>query len=58
MAKKFACKNMGLECNFEATAETEEALLTQAKEHAKTAHGMAEADEAMLSKMKAAIQEA
>jgi predicted small metal-binding protein len=58
MAKKFACKNIGLACNFETSAENEEALLAQVKEHARTSHKMEQIDEATMSKVKSSIQEA
>jgi predicted small metal-binding protein len=58
MAKKFACKNIGLACAFETTAENEEALLAQVREHAKTAHNMEQVDEVTMSKIKASFQEA
>lgn len=58
MTKKFACKNIGLACTFETSAENEEALFVQIKEHARIAHSMEQIDEATMSKITAAIQEA
>ena len=57
MAKKFSCKNIGLECAFETSAENEEALLAQVKEHARSAHKMEQIDDATMSKIKASFQE-
>lgn len=58
MAKKFVCRDIGMNCGFEATADTEEALMPQIAEHAKTAHNMQAIDEATMAKIKAAIKDA
>ncbi len=42
MAKVFRCKELGMPCDFEARAETEEELLQKCTEHAKTDHGITE----------------
>jgi predicted small metal-binding protein len=57
MTKKFACKNIGLDCAFNAEAESEEQLMAKVSEHAKIAHGMAQIDEPTKAKIKAAITE-
>ena len=57
MAKKFACKAIGMDCGFEAKAENEEALLVQVKEHERTAHNMQQIDEATAAKIRGSITE-
>ena len=56
MAKQFACRDIGMECEFTARAETDEELMSQIKEHAKTAHNMAKIDAKTMKRMKAAIK--
>ncbi len=58
MAKKFACKDIGLSCGFEARADSEDELMGKIAEHARTAHNMQSIDAATMSKIKAAIKEA
>lgn len=58
MAKKFACKDIGLSCEFETTAETEGELMGKIAEHAKSAHGMQNMDPETLAKVRAAIKDA
>ena len=57
MAKKFACRSIGLECAFSAEAESEEQLMAKISEHARTAHSMAQIDEPTMAKIRAAITE-
>jgi predicted small metal-binding protein len=58
MAKKFACKDIGIACGFEAKANSEDELMGKIAAHAKKAHNMSQIDQATLSKVKAAIKEA
>ncbi len=58
MAKRFACKDIGLSCGFEARAETEEELMGKIAAHARTAHNMQSIDAATLAKVKVAIKDA
>jgi predicted small metal-binding protein len=55
--KSFACKDIGMQCDFVTKARTEEALMKKIAEHVKKAHNMQNIDEAMLSKIKSAIKE-
>lgn len=55
--KKFACRNIGLECGFEASAESEEELMQKIAAHAKEAHNMETIDEATMQKVKGAIED-
>lgn len=36
--EKFACKNLGVDCDFSATAATKEEVMKMAMEHGGTAH--------------------
>lgn len=36
----FKCKDLGMKCNFEATAKTEEELMKKITEHATKVHNM------------------
>ena len=56
MPKKFACKDIGLQCSFTAKAKTEEELMQKIAQHAKEAHSMQQIDEATAAKVKAAIK--
>ena len=57
MAKVLRCSDVGIDCDFEARAETEEELLKKAAEHAATAHDMKEIPEEVLAKVRAAIRD-
>ena len=57
MPKKLTCRDVGVDCDFEATGETEEEILQKAAQHAKEAHGMSEIPEELVEKCKQAIRE-
>ncbi len=57
VGKKFACRDIGMQCGFEAHAAEENTLLQQIAEHARTAHNMSNIDQATLMKIRAAIKE-
>ena len=57
MGKKFLCKDVGMDCPFEAHAETEEELMPKIAEHGKTAHGITEISPEMMERVKEAIRE-
>jgi predicted small metal-binding protein len=57
MVKNFKCADVGLNCAFEATANTTEQLMPKIADHARTAHGMARIPEDVLGKIKAAIKD-
>lgn len=57
MTKKFACKDIGLECGFTAEAASIEELMPKIAEHAKTAHNMEQIDESTKAKVLAAVKE-
>ena len=57
MAKVLKCKDVGMDCDFVARAETEEEVLKLAAEHAGPAHGMTEMSEEVIAKVRAAIRD-
>ncbi len=57
MAKVLRCRDVGMDCDFEARAETEEEILKQAAQHAETVHNMKEIPEEVLAKVRAAISD-
>ena len=56
MAKVLRCKDVGIDCDFEARAETEEEVLKQAAAHAAATHDMQEIPPDVLAKVRAAIR--
>ncbi len=58
MAKSFACRDIGMSCNFRARANSDNELMAKIADHAKKAHGMQQIDDATMAKVKAAIKEA
>jgi len=57
MAKVLRCSDVGFECEGVIRAETEEEVMQQAAEHAKTAHDVQELTDEIVQKVKAAIQD-
>ena len=57
MAKVLRCRDVGMDCDFEARAETEEEILKEAAEHADAVHNMKEISEEVLAKVRAAIRD-
>ncbi len=45
MPKEFKCKDLGMQCNFSARAESEEEVVRKAVEHAQSAHKMPASEE-------------
>jgi predicted small metal-binding protein len=56
MAKQLRCRDVGLNCDFETRADTEEEVLQQAAAHARSAHQIAEMPPELASKVRAAIR--
>lgn len=52
----FACKDLGMDCPFQATAKTEAELMEKIKDHAGKAHNMKEMPADMVDKVKKAIK--
>lgn len=57
MAKSIACKDVGMNCEFKATADTTEELMQKAAAHAREAHGLDSIPEFMMPAVHAAIRE-
>jgi predicted small metal-binding protein len=38
--KKFACRDAGMNCDFQATGNTDEEIMEKCMEHGRTAHNM------------------
>lgn len=57
MGMQLRCADVGMDCDYEAWAETEEELLELVGLHAKEAHGIDEVTPELLAKVRAAIQE-
>ncbi len=57
MSKYVSCREVGVDCDFEARGETEQEVLQKCAEHAKTAHGMNEIPADLAAKVRASIHD-
>jgi len=57
MAKVVSCKDVGMDCDFVAHGETEQDILEQCADHARTAHNMTEITVELAEKVRAAIRD-
>ena len=57
MAKVLRCNDLMPGCPFEVRGDSEESVLAQASEHAKSAHNLTDIPEEMISKVRGAIRE-
>ena len=57
MSKVLRCRDAGMDCDFEARAETEDEVMSVAAQHASEAHGMAEIPAEMAEKIRGLIQD-
>ncbi|HKF21164.1 MAG TPA: DUF1059 domain-containing protein [Candidatus Angelobacter sp.] len=57
MAKIIRCRDIGVDCDFEARGDTVQEVLENCEEHARTAHGMEEIPTELVNKVKAAIRD-
>ena len=57
MAKTVNCRDVGVDCDFTARGETEQEVLQQCAEHARTAHGMDEIPAELATKVRGAIRD-
>lgn len=55
--KVLRCRDLGFDCDGVMRAETEEEVLQQATEHAKTAHNLSEISQQAVEKIRALIRE-
>ena len=52
----FKCKNIGMKCDFEATARTENELINKIQEHTSKVHNLKSMTPDMFSKIRKAIK--
>lgn len=57
MAKSISCRDVGVDCDFVARGETEQEILQQCSEHARTAHNMNELPPELAEKVRGAIRD-
>jgi predicted small metal-binding protein len=57
MAKILRCRDVGLDCEAEIRANTEQEILRQAAEHAQTAHHITDMPPELVEKVRAAIRD-
>lgn len=55
--KVISCREVGVDCDFEARGETVEELLRKCADHARSAHGMEEIPAELAAKVRSAIRE-
>ena len=57
MAKVLRCRDVGVDCDFEVRAETEEEILQKAAEHAAKDHNMTEIPPEVVEKIRQVIRD-
>ena len=57
MAKILRCRDVGMDCDFETRAATEEEILKKAAAHAQSVHSMKVIPKEILEKVRAAIRD-
>jgi predicted small metal-binding protein len=57
MAKILRCRDIGMDCNFVAQADTEEEILQQAATHAGMVHNMPEIPAEVMTAVRMAIRD-
>lgn len=57
MAKTLRCREVGPDCDFVARGETEDEVMAQVADHARTAHGIDEVSPEMADKARSVIRE-
>lgn len=57
MPKIIRCREVGVDCDFEARGATEQEVLDKAAEHGRTTHGLHELSPELVAKVRAAIRE-
>jgi predicted small metal-binding protein len=57
MSKVLKCREVGMDCDFEARGETEQQVMQKAAEHANSAHQIAEITPELAAKVKSAIHD-
>ena len=57
MAKILRCRDVGMDCDFETRAGTEEEIMKKAAAHAQSVHNMKDIPKEVLEKVRAAIRD-
>ncbi len=57
MVKTYTCRDVGVDCDWAASSETEEGLMAIIAEHAENVQGMTEIAPELLAQVKAAIKD-
>ena len=57
MGKLLRCRDVGVDCDFEVRAETEDEIMEKCAEHVKNVHNMTEVPPELAAKAKAAIKD-
>jgi predicted small metal-binding protein len=57
MAKSISCRDVGVDCDFQATGETVEDVMVQCAAHAKSAHGIDDIPPELAAMVQAAIKD-
>lgn len=57
MTKVLKCRDVGMNCDFEARGENEAQIMKQAAEHARKDHGMETIPSEVVDKVKASIHD-
>lgn len=57
MSKIVSCREVGVDCDFEARGETEQEVLQKCADHAKSAHGMDEIPPDLAAKVRSSIRD-
>ena len=57
MSKIVSCREVGVDCDFVATGETEQEVLQQCAEHARKEHGMTELSADLAENVRGAIRD-
>jgi predicted small metal-binding protein len=55
--KIVSCRDVGVDCDFEARGASEEEVLKQCADHARTAHGMTELPAELADKVRSGIRD-
>ena len=58
MPKTLNCTDVGVDCDASFTGETEDEIMAQAAEHARTEHGLDQVPPELAEKARGAIREA
>lgn len=57
MAKTMSCRDVGADCDFVARGNSEEEIMAQVSEHARTAHKMSDIPPEVVEKVRGAIRD-